>query len=142
MFETRVDIAAAPEDIWAVLVDVERWPQWTDSMSEVRLLGEGPLAVGTRVRIKQPRLPPTVWEVTSMEPLHSFSWTAAAAGMTTVADHRVTSTSTASGPVTVTLTIRRSGALAPLVDLVLGGVTRRYVSMEAEGLKRRCEQPP
>ena len=137
MFETSVDIAAAGEDVWAVLVDVERWPEWTASMSEVKLLDTGPLAVGVRARIKQPRLPPTIWEVTELEPNRAFTWKATVPGVTTIADHRLTAEDP--GRVTVTLGIRRSGPLAPLIDLLFGRVTRRYVGMEAEGLKRRCE---
>lgn len=137
MVETSVEIAATPEDVWAVLVDVERWPQWTNSMSDVKFIDPGPLAVGSRVRIKQPRLPPTVWEVTALEPVRSFTWKATAPGVTTVADHRLAAA--AADHVTVTLSIQRSGALAGLVDRLFGRLTREYVGMEAEGLKRRCE---
>ncbi len=137
MFETSVDIAAAPEDVWAVLVDVERWPEWTRSMSEVKLLDATGLAVGGRARVKQPRLPATVWKVTSLQPLRSFTWEAATPGATTIAGHRLTSPD--ASHTTVTLSIRRSGPLAPLVDLLFGRITRSYVEMEAEGLKRRCE---
>lgn len=137
MFETSVHIAATLEDVWAVLVDVERWPEWTKSMSEVKILGHGPLALGTRVRIKQPRLPPIVWEVTEIAPGHSFAWKATMPGATTIADHRLAPGS--QGGTTVTLSIRRSGPLAGLLDLVFKRVTREYVALEAEGLKRRCE---
>ncbi len=139
VFETSIDIRATPDDVWAVLVDVERWPVWTASMSEVKRLGEGTLAVGTRVRIKQPRLPATVWEVTSLEARRAFTWKATAPGVVSVADHRLAPAS--DGSVTVTLALRRTGPLAALVDLVFRRVTREYVTMEAEGLRRRCEAP-
>ena len=137
MPETHVDIAAGPEEVWAVLVDVERWPEWTASMSKVERLDGGPFAVGSRVRIKQPRLPPTVWKVTALDPGQAFSWNAESPGVTTVADHRVTPAGP--GVVKVTLGIRRSRPLAPVIDALFGRITRRYVAMEAEGLKRRCE---
>jgi hypothetical protein len=41
--------------------------------------------------------------------------------------------------VTVTLGIRRSDPLAWLIGLFTAKTTRRYVRIEAEGLKRRCE---
>lgn len=137
MFETSVDIAAPAERVWAVLVEVERAPEWTASMTAVKLLGDGPLAVGSRVRIKQPRLPPVVWEVTSLEPGRSFSWRARGPGFTTIGEHRVT----AEGPerASATLGIRRTGPLAAVADLAFGRVDRRYVTMEAEGLKGQSE---
>ena len=137
MFQISVDIAAAVEDVWAVLVDVERWPRWTASMSEVTMLDSGPLAVGTRVRIKQPKLPPAVWQVTELEPRRGFAWKSPAPGATTIADHRLTPTS--DDKTAVTLSVTRTGALAGLLDFLFRGVTRKYVSLEAEGLKRRCE---
>jgi hypothetical protein len=39
----------------------------------------------------------------------------------------------------VTLSLEWSGWLAPLIRLLYGGLSRRYVDAEAEGLKRRCE---
>ena len=109
MFETSIDIRAGVDDVWAVLVDVERWPQWTASVSEVRLLGDGPLAVGTRVRIRQPRLPTTVWEVIALEQGRGFTWKAVAPGVVTVADHRVGALRRDGTPVTRRLRCLREG---------------------------------
>jgi hypothetical protein len=39
----------------------------------------------------------------------------------------------------VTLTVRFEGWLAPLIALLAGGLTKTYLSMEAAGLKARCE---
>ena len=39
------------------------------------ILGDGgPLAVGAKARIKQPRMFARVWEVTEFEPERSFTW--------------------------------------------------------------------
>ncbi len=136
-YETSIMIDAAPERVWAVLTDVERWPEWTASMQKVVSEDKGPLAVGSKVRIKQPRVPAVTWEVSELEPGRSFTWTATAPGVTTVAEHRLA----ALGPSTVEvhLGIRRSGPLAGVVSAVSAALTRRYVAMEAKGLKERCE---
>jgi hypothetical protein len=39
--ETSIEIAASPELIWSTLSDVERWPDWTRSVTEVERLDDG-----------------------------------------------------------------------------------------------------
>jgi uncharacterized protein YndB with AHSA1/START domain len=136
-FETTVEIDALPERVWATLVDVERWPEWTASMRELTHLDGQRLAPRSRVRVRQPGMPALVWEVTELEPGHSFAWRSSSPGVTTVGTHVVRPT----GPnrVTVTLGVHQSGPLAALVGLLTGARTRRYVRMEADGLKQRCE---
>jgi uncharacterized membrane protein len=135
-YEVRVDIAAGEDVVWAVLVDVERWPEWTSSIRRVQRLDEGSFDVGSRVRIVQPMLPPAVWRVTTFAPGRGFAWTSRATGLTTVADHRIAA---ASDGVVVTLSIAQDGPLAGLFGALSGRLTRRYVDTEARGLKARCE---
>jgi uncharacterized membrane protein len=136
-FETTVEIDAPPDRVWATLIDVERWPEWTASVTKVERLGAGPLAPAAKTRVKQPRLSPLVWEVTDFDPLQGFTWRSASPGVTTVGSHRIRAA--ANDRVTVTLGIEQSGALAPVVGWFISKRTRRYVQMEAEGLKARCE---
>lgn len=136
-YEHSVVIAASPEKVWEALTVVERWPDWTASVSKVERLNSGELRVGSAARVKQPGQPSMVWIVSQLEPGRSFSWTARNPGVTTVGDHRVEAT--ADGGVRVTLRIRQTGLLAPLVGLLTSGRTRRYVQTEADGLKRWCE---
>ena len=130
--EQTAAVAAAPDVVWEALVDVERWPTWTPSMRRVRRLDDGPLAIGSRVRIKQPRLVPVVWTVTELEDGRSFSWAAEGAGVRSVASHAVRPMG--AGTSEVRLTFDQTGPMAPLMGTLLGRLTRRYVRMEAEGL--------
>ncbi|MGB9182676.1 MAG: SRPBCC family protein [Solirubrobacteraceae bacterium] len=131
------EIAAPPERVWATLVDVERWPKWTGSMREVTKLDGGELATGKTVRVRQPRMPALIWEVTEFDPGKSFSWRSSSPGITTLGTHHVRST--AGNRTAVTLGIHQSGPFAAAVALLAGGRTKQYVQMEAEGLKTRCE---
>ena len=135
--ETAVEIDASPEKVWAVMTDVERWPEWTASVDRAERLDDGPLRVGSRARLKQPGFPPVVWEVTALEPGRSFSWTAKNVGITSTGEHRISPH--ASGRVMVNLSLRQQGRLAPLLAAFTSKLTRRYVETEAQGLKRRCE---
>jgi uncharacterized protein YndB with AHSA1/START domain len=131
--ETRA-VAAPAEVVWRILTDLERWPAWTRSMSKVE--PDGPLAVGMTARVKQPRLPAVTWTVTDVDQGRSFTWEAAAPGLRTVAEHVVADG--AAGTSTITLRIDTTGPAAGMMGLLLGGMTRRYVAMEADGLQREA----
>lgn len=137
-YRTTIDINAAPEAVWSVLADVERWPSWTASMNRVTRLGSGAFGMGSAVRIKQPRLPAAVWRVTAFECGTSFTWATRSPGLETVGRH--TLVPRAGGGVTVILEAWQSGALARLAGLLISGLGRRYVEREAAGLKQRCER--
>ncbi|MCP2164072.1 SRPBCC family protein [Goodfellowiella coeruleoviolacea] len=134
-YHTSVHVNAPLAHVWAVLTDVARWPEWTPSVREVRRLDGGPLAVGSRTRIHQPRLPAAVWRVTELAEQQGFTWQTVSGGVTTVAGHRLAA---ADDGVTVTFSIEQTGLLAPLVGLLTAGLTRKYVDMEARGLRQRC----
>jgi uncharacterized membrane protein len=135
--ETTVEIDAPPERVWEVMTDIERWPEWTASVERVERLDDGPLRLGSRARLKQPRFPSVVWEVTDLERGRSFTWTARNVGVTSIGAHRIVPGAT--GRVTVNLSLRQEGPVAPVLALFTGKLTRRYIQTEAQGLKRRCE---
>jgi uncharacterized membrane protein len=136
-YETTVEIEAPAETVWNVLVDVERWPEWTASMHEITWLDATTMEVGSRARIEQPGIPSLVWEVSEAEPGSSFTWQSSSPGISTIATHELKPI----GPsrVEVTIGITQSGLLAPIVGVLSGRRTKRYVQMEAAGLKGRSE---
>jgi uncharacterized membrane protein len=136
--EVTIDIQAPSTAVWETLIDVERWPEWTQSVKRVQRLEAEPFGVGSTARVEQPRLRPMVWKVTEFDPEHSFIWAATSAGITTVGAHGVSPS--ADGGVRVSLAFHQTGALAALLTPFIGDMTRRYLQMEANGLKQRCEQ--
>jgi uncharacterized membrane protein len=134
---TSIDIDADAARVWAVITDVERWPEWTDSVTSLHLLDPAPLRVGSRALIEQPRLPRTQWTVTSIDEGHEFVWEATGPGVHTVARHGVEPLD--AGRSRATLSISQEGWLGSLVGRVYRGVTDRYLALEAAGLKARSE---
>ena len=88
--DSGVDIDAPATVVWDVFSDVERWPEWTDSVTRLVALDGPGLAVGKRFEIKQPRMPKLVWEVTDVAPGKSWTWVQRSPGGLTVASHDVT----------------------------------------------------
>jgi uncharacterized protein YndB with AHSA1/START domain len=134
---TSVDVDAPPERVWEVLVDVERWPEWTDSVTRVRRLGAGPLAVGSRVEVSQPRIPTGTYTVTALEPGTAFRWEQRQPGSVVQAHHVCEPLS--NGGTRVELTVVMGGVLGGVVGRLYRGLTERYLAMEAAGLKARAE---
>jgi uncharacterized membrane protein len=138
-YETTVEIDAPAARAWKALTDIEQWPAWTRSMRHVRWMGNGAMSLGSSARIKQPGTIPLVWEVCEIDPGTYFSWKTTSLGIEAIATHLLRPID--ADRVELTLGIRQSGALAPIVDLLTGRRTKRFVQMEAQGLKRCSESP-
>jgi uncharacterized membrane protein len=133
---TSIDVQAPVDRVWEVLRDVERWPEWASTVTSVRRLDDGPLAVGTRARIEQPRIPPTEYVVTELEPGQSFTWVATGPGVRTTARHVLEERD---GRTRVTLAVEQAGLVGRLMGRFYRGLTDRYLATEAEGIKARSE---
>lgn len=131
-----VTIAAPPERVWAVLVDVERWPERIPTVDTVERLDPGPLAVGSRVRLSQPKLATAVWTVTELTDGSSFAWESRSSGVTVVATHLV---EPHPDGCRLTLAITVSGAMSGIGWLFSRSLTRRYVETEAASIRKAAE---
>jgi uncharacterized membrane protein len=136
-YEQTIDIAAEADLVWDVMSNVEHWPEWTPSVLAVQLLGGGGLWPGQRARLRQPRLPVAIWTVERVEHGRTFAWRSDATCLSSVGEHTVEPKDADSSRVVLRLT--HSGALAGPVRFLYGGLIRRYVRFEAEGLKREAE---
>jgi hypothetical protein len=133
-FSITADIPAAPERVWGILADVERWPEWTPSVTRITRLDPGPLAVGSRARIHQPRLLPATWRIVELAEGRRFTWVTGSPGIRAVAEHSVEPIDRGSR---VTLSVRFEGLLASLVARLTRDLNRRYLELEAAGLRQR-----
>jgi uncharacterized protein YndB with AHSA1/START domain len=137
-FSIAIEIDAPRERVWQVMSDVERWHEWTASIKRVRRLGSGPFAVGSRVLIRQPKLPPAFWKIAAIEPGKSFTWISASPGFRAIGYHAVESIP---GGSRATLSIEFQGMFGGVFARMTRGITERYLDFEAKGLKARSEDP-
>jgi hypothetical protein len=100
-------------------------------------LTPAPPAKGSRVRLKQPKLPEGIWDVTAWDAPSYFEWSQRTSGMTSVAGHRVEALG--DGRACLTLTLDMRGLLIPVMALFYKDLTNRYMTREAEGMKRASE---
>jgi uncharacterized membrane protein len=136
-FEKSIDIEAPQQRVWDVLTAIEAWPQRIETVDSVELLTPAPITKGSRVRLRQPRLPEGTWDVTVWDAPSYFEWTQKSGGATIVGGHRVEALG--AGRARLTLTIDMRGLLIPIIGRVYKDLTNRYMNLEAEGMKREAE---
>jgi uncharacterized membrane protein len=136
-FEKSIDIDAPQQRVWDVLSDLEGWPRVIDTVDTIELLTPAPITKGSRVRLKQPKLPEGHWDITVWDAPSYFEWTQKSTGTTSVAGHRVEPVG--EGRARLTLTLEMRGLLIPIMALFYKDLTNRYINLEAEGMKRAAE---
>src|SRR6476620_8152094 len=131
-----VTISAPPERVWAVVIDVERWPERIPTVDTVERLDAGQLAVGSRTRLQQPKLPTAVWTVTELAEGSSYTWESSSPGVTVTASHVVEPQADGSR---LTLALTVSGPLSGIGWLMTRSLIKRYVETEAASIKMAAE---
>jgi len=83
-------------------------------------------------------MPRLVWEISELETGVAWTWRQSSPGGLALAVHEVVPL----GPerTLVRQRVDQRGPLGTLVGALMRGTTRRYLAMEAAGLKARCEQ--
>lgn len=135
-FEESIDIDAQQQRVWDVLSDLEAWPRRIETVDVVELVTPTPVAIGSRVRLKQPKLPEGTWDITVWDAPSYFEFRQKSGGITSVAGHRVEILEERRSRLTLSLDMR--GLLIPVAAL-FRGLTNRYMTIEAQGMKRAAE---
>ena len=136
--EDSVEIDAPPRLVWDVFSDVERWPEWTASVTSLKGLDGTALAIGKRFAIKQPGMAKLVWKVAEIDPGSSWTWIQRFPGVRVTARHDVIAQP--GGRTLVRQQLDQRGVLGALVGRLMLNKTKRFLKLEAQGLKARSEQ--
>lgn len=129
-----IEIAAAPEKVWAALTGIDRWPEWQPGVSAAKL--DGGLAVGSVFRWKAKGLG-IVSTVRELEPGKRIAWAGISLGMRAV--HAWTLEATGAGT-RVTTRESMSGWLASFMRIVSPGFLEKSVAASLHALKARSER--
>ena len=138
LIEDSQEIEASTQRVWAVTVDIERWPDLLPTVTSVERLDEGPLRVGSRARLKQPAQRPTVWTVTRLDAPAAFEWEAVVFGVPTRAAHRIEPL----GPNRCrnTLALELTGRWAGIVGRLVGRRMRSVLRTEQERFSAAAQE--
>lgn len=136
--EHAVEIDAPIETVWAATIDIERWPDITPTMNKIERLDDGPIRIGSRATIRQPRLPKAVWTVTELDPPVTFRWHGRMIGVDWRAAHLHEPLGDDRSK--LTLTVDGAGIAATLLGPVLKGQIAAGIASEAAGFKAWCER--
>jgi uncharacterized membrane protein len=128
-FEKTIEIDAPQQRVWDVVSDLEAWPRRIETVDVVELLTPPPITKGSRVRLKQPKLPEGIWDITVWDARSYFEWRQKTGGITNVAGHRVEAVSESRARLTLTLDMR--GFLVPVFGRFYRRLTNRYMDLEA-----------
>lgn len=99
-------------------------------------LDAGPLAVCSRTRLQQPRLPVAVWTVTELTDGSSYSWESNSPGVKVTATHVVEPHPDGSR---LTLSVSVSGLMSGPGWLITRSLSRQYVETDGASLKAAAE---
>ncbi len=136
--EDHIAIDAPPQLVWDVFTDVEHWPDWTASVTSLVGLDGPKLEVGRRFAIKQPGMQKLIWLVTEIEPGTSWTWVQRSPGVLVSARHDVIPAP--AGGTLVRQQLHQGGILGALVGRLMAKKTKRFLELEAQGLKAQAEQ--
>jgi Polyketide cyclase / dehydrase and lipid transport len=135
--ESVIDIRASRERVWEILIDVERWPDWTPTFLSVQRGDSGALSVGSRAYIRQPKIRPAWWEVTELAAPRNFTWISRNPGVRVTAGHVIEAVD---GGSRLTLSLEFSGLLSFLLFPLMRDLSQSYIATEAQKLKERSER--
>jgi hypothetical protein len=136
-FEHSTEIDATQQRVWDAISNLEAWQNIVTTIEDLEILTPPPVDTGSRVRLKQFKLPEGTWTVTGWTPPSAFEWQQQESGVTSVAGHRIE----ALGPdrARLSLTLDMRGLLIPIMGRFYKNLINDYMRREAEGMKRAAE---
>lgn len=140
-----IDIAAPPEKVYAVGMDIERWPELVTAITKTEILGDGPIAIGTEfreTRMMWGREASEVMTIADLKPPYRYLFTAENHGTSYVTDHVIEERPGGGSRLTVIFTGKARTIMAHLLmplGLLLAGSIKKQLMGDLQDLKRAIE---
>jgi hypothetical protein len=136
-FMSITEIAAPVETVWAVLSNVDRWPDWLPTVAEVEAGACGTVCAGQVLRIRHGGLGTLDWTVADVRQPRGFTRVATLPGVTLEADH--TLDPLPRNETVLRLRLRIDGAGGRLLARFRASFLQAWLIREAEALRLRAE---
>ncbi|HXH97540.1 MAG TPA: SRPBCC domain-containing protein [Gaiellaceae bacterium] len=131
-----IEVAATPEAVWSLLVDIPRWPDWNPQVRSASL--EGPLDAGTRLTFRFGRRPGALHsQIRLVEPCRLLAWTGTLFGTSTAHVYRLEAVG---GQTRVSSEASWDGLLVRMLSRPLSMLMRRANLAGIQHLKREAER--
>ena len=138
-YETSTTTSAEPARLWAVVADVEKWPEWIEVYQEVRRAESGELSLGDSAYVKQRGLAGGEWTVTELDEGRAFAWESRQPGVRMVGRHVVAAEP--GGGSRLTLALEMTGWGSGVAGVLTGKKARAYVDLECARLAVVAAEP-
>lgn len=126
------EVGVNPEEAWARLAQVERWPEWAPHITAVTL-SDGPLGPSSRGVLKIRRLGKNAFAMSAWEPPRRWEWTGGLPGVRIVYDHRFAASE--AGAATLTWVVSLHGPLTGVVAPVFARIYGRNLDRALPSLQ-------
>ncbi len=142
-----IDISAATQQVYAVAMDIERWPEIVSAIISTEVLSEGPVAVGTvfrETRTMFGREASEVMTIAQLEPPYRYLFTAENHGTSYVTDHIIEQLPDGTSRLSIIFSGRAQTVMAHLLmplGYVLAGSLKKQLMSDLEDIKRAIENP-
>lgn len=132
-----IKINAKKSKIYNVLINLENWHLWTNSIKKITYLPGHNFSNGNSATVFQPKLSPAIWTITEIVENESFTWKTKTMGVIITAEHNLKSNTNTT---ILELNVYYEGFWAGLVYILSKKMTSQYLAMEAKGFKNASEK--
>jgi uncharacterized membrane protein len=143
MITSTIEIERPQAEVFAYIDQIDQQPEWQESLTAARLLGEGPVGVGTRY-VETRKVPggprDMTYEVTEYDPPNKSSWRGVDGPVRAVGGITVEALGESRSRVTVAFDLNGHGIIGMLVAPIARRQAGKQVPTDQQKLKEILER--